>query len=86
MNLIAYGGATHGVVLSVNQFATGRISLAGCLLIILLSVDFFISMRLLGSFFHIAMNGMAASDKTFHLCIRDKDYESEDCVEKIILK
>ena len=67
MDLIAYGGAALGVILSASQYAAGNVSLAGCLLIILLSADFFIPMRLLGSFFHIAMNGMAASDKIFRL-------------------
>ena len=67
MDLIAYGGAALGVILSTTQFAAGKVDLAGCLLIILLSADFFIPMRLLGSFFHIAMNGMAASDKIFRL-------------------
>lgn len=67
MDLIAYGGAALGVVMATTQYSMGRVSLAGCLLIILLSADFFIPMRQLGSFFHIAMNGMAASDKIFHL-------------------
>ncbi len=67
MDLIAYGGAALGVVLATTQFAAGRMDMAGCLLIILLAADFFIPMRLLGSFFHIAMNGMAASDKIFRL-------------------
>lgn len=67
MDLIAYGGAALGVIVSVSQFALGKVSLSGCLLIILLSADFFIPMRQLGSFFHIAMNGMAASDKIFRL-------------------
>ena len=67
MDLIAYGGAALGVVLSVTQLRAGKVDLSGCLLIILLSADFFIPMRQLGSFFHIAMNGMAASDKIFHL-------------------
>ena len=67
MDLIAYGGAALGVILSVTQYRAGNVSLAGCLLIILLSADFFIPMRVLGSFFHIAMNGMAASDKIFNL-------------------
>lgn len=67
MDLIAYGGAALGVVLSVTQYRAGNVSLTGSLLIILLSADFFIPMRLLGSFFHIAMNGMAASDKIFRL-------------------
>lgn len=67
MDLIAYGGAALGVIMSVTQYRVGKVSLTGCLLIILLSADFFIPMRLLGSFFHIAMNGMAASDKIFRL-------------------
>lgn len=67
MDLIAYGGAALGVIMASMQFRVGKVSLAGCLLIILLSADFFIPMRLLGSFFHIAMNGMAASDKIFRL-------------------
>ncbi len=67
MDLIAYGGAALGMVMAVTQFAGGHVTLAGALLIILLSADFFIPMRQLGSFFHIAMNGMAASDKIFRL-------------------
>lgn len=67
MDLIAYGGAALGMIMAVTQYAGGRVSLAGCLLIILLSADFFIPMRQLGSFFHIAMNGMAASDKIFKI-------------------
>ena len=67
MDLIAYGGAAAGVILSVTQLSVGNVSLAGCLLIIMLSADFFIPMRQLGSFFHVAMNGMAASDKIFAL-------------------
>ncbi len=67
MDLIAYGGAALGVILSVTQYRAGQVDLAGCLLIILLSADFFIPTRQLGSFFHIAMNGMAASEKIFRL-------------------
>ena len=67
MDLIAYGGAALGVIMAVTQYQNGGVSLEGCLLIILLAADFFIPMRQLGSFFHIAMNGMAASDKIFRL-------------------
>lgn len=67
MDLIAYGGAALGIVLAVTQFRSGNVSLEGCLLIIFLAADFFLPMRQLGSFFHIAMNGMAASDKIFRL-------------------
>lgn len=67
MDLIAYGGAAAGMVLAVSRFAAGAVSLQGCLMILLLAADFFLPMRLLGSFFHVAMNGMAASEKIFRL-------------------
>ncbi len=65
MDLVAYGGAATGVILALKSYFAGSITLAGCLMIILLSAEFFIPMRQLGSFFHIAMNGMAAADKIF---------------------
>lgn len=67
MDLIAYGGAALGGILAVLQLRAGRVDLAGCVLILLLAADFFLPMRLLGSYFHIAMNGMAASEKIFRL-------------------
>ena len=67
MDLVAYGGAALGILLAVSQFRAGAVDLAGCLLIIVLAADFFLPMRLLGSFFHIAMNGMAASEKMFRI-------------------
>lgn len=72
MDLIAYGGAALGVIMAITQFIAGNVGMTGCLLIILLSADFFIPMRLLGSFFHIAMNGMAASGKIFALLDLDE--------------
>lgn len=65
MDLIAYGGAALGVILAAGQFRQGVIGISGCFVIIMLSADFFLPMRRLGSFFHVAMNGMAASDKMF---------------------
>ena len=65
MDLIAFGGSAIGVILALLEYLAGNISLAGTLSIILLSAEFFIPMRTLGSFFHIAMNGMSASDKIF---------------------
>lgn len=67
MDLIAYGGAALGMILSVTQYRSEQVTLAECLLIIVLAADFFLPMRLLGSYFHIAMNGMAASEKIFRL-------------------
>ncbi|MPQ43509.1 ABC transporter ATP-binding protein/permease [Clostridium tarantellae] len=67
MDLIAFGGAALGTIVALYEFKNGQISVGGLLIIILLSSEFFIPLRLLGSFFHIAMNGMAASDKIFNL-------------------
>ena len=84
MDLIAYGGAALGVILAANQLRAGHVDFFGCILIILLEADFFLPMRLLGSFFHIAMNGMAASDKIFRLLDLSEPEQktgavSEDC-------
>lgn len=78
MDIIAYGGAALGIIISVLQYRGGNVSLEGCILIILLSADFFIPMRQLGSFFHIAMNGMAASDKIFRLLDMPCDGEGKE--------
>lgn len=67
MDLIAYGGAAVGSIVAIQGFLNGSISLFGVLVIILVSSEFFIPMRLLGSYFHIAMNGIAASDKIFRI-------------------
>lgn len=65
MDLVAYGGAALGIALAGKAFADGKLALSSCLFMILLSADFFLPMRRLGSYFHVAMNGMAASDKIF---------------------
>ena len=67
MDIIAYGGAAVGMIVTLREFFAGNVSLGGALMLILLASEFFIPLRLLGSFFHIAMNGMAASDKIFAL-------------------
>lgn len=67
MDIIAYGGAAVGMIVTLSQFMKGNLSVHGALMLILLAAEFFIPLRLLGSFFHIAMNGMAASDKIFAL-------------------
>lgn len=67
MDVIAYGGAALGIAVAAKEFAAGRVGLQGALCILLLSADFFLPMRALGSYFHVAMNGMAVSDKIFKL-------------------
>ena len=65
MDVVAYGGAALGILLAVLEYANHNISFSGCFMIVLLSADFFLPMRQLGSYFHVAMNGMTASDKIF---------------------
>lgn len=60
MDIVAYGGAAVGMIVALREYAAGTLGFAGALTIVLLASEFFIPLRLLGSFFHIAMNGMAA--------------------------
>jgi ABC-type transport system involved in cytochrome bd biosynthesis fused ATPase/permease subunit len=65
MDFFAYGGAALGIALAVKAFIDGNLTLQSTVFMILLSADFFLPMRKLGSYFHVAMNGMAASDRIF---------------------
>lgn len=71
MDLVAYGGSALGIVFALNGYHSGAITMFQTLFIILISAKFFIPMRQLGSYFHIAMNGMAASDKLFTILEKD---------------
>lgn len=77
MDIMAYGGAAIGMIVAVSEYMKGNIGFAGTVSIILLASEFFIPLRLLGSFFHIAMNGMAASDKIFRLLDLPESKEGE---------
>ena len=80
MDIVAYGGAAIGMAVAVSEFLKGNISVSGTLCIVLLASEFFLPLRLLGSFFHIAMNGMAASDKIFKIL----DLQEPQAGEKIL--
>lgn len=67
MDIVALGGAVAGMAVALAYAAAGAVDLFGCLFIILISADFFLPMRQLGSYFHVAMNGIAASEKIFRL-------------------
>ena len=73
MDIVAYGGAAVGMLTAILEFSKGNISISGALCIILLASEFFLPLRLLGSYFHIAMNGMAASDKIFKILDLDEN-------------
>ena len=72
MDLIAYGGAALGIIVAILEYQKGTLSLYSCFFIIMVSAEFFLPLRLLGSFFHIAMNGNASANKIFALLDREE--------------
>ncbi|MGN1147400.1 MAG: ABC transporter ATP-binding protein/permease, partial [Lachnospiraceae bacterium] len=85
MDLVAYGGAGIGIILSILELRSGAISLSQCFFMIMISAEFFLPLRLLGSFFHIAMNGNAAADKIFRL-LDEKEPEAGKIIDRAELK
>lgn len=84
MDLVAFGGAAAGTIVALIQFKNGDLLPGSLLIIILLSSEFFIPLRLLGSYFHIAMNGMAASDRIFGILdAEERQKEVDDRVKEI---
>ena len=81
MDLMAYGGAGLGIISAVAAFAKGQISLTAALTIILLAADFFLPLRLLGSYFHIAMNGAASAEKIFKLLAANEPKDGTQSVD-----
>jgi len=75
MDFFAYGGAALGITLAGKSFINGNLSLQSTVFMVLLSADFFLPMRKLGSYFHVAMNGMAASDRIFRFLSEDEPGE-----------
>ena len=82
MDLMAYGGAGLGIISAVSAFAKGQLSLTATLTIVLLAADFFLPLRLLGSYFHIAMNGAASAEKIFKLLAAEEPADGEQTVPK----
>ncbi len=81
MDIVAYGGAAIGMITSISEFIKGNISISGTLCIVLLASEFFLPLRLLGSYFHIAMNGMAASDKIFKILDLEETYDKQEKIK-----
>ena len=77
MDLMAYGGAGLGIISAVAAFAAGRLTLTATLTIVLLAADFFLPLRLLGSYFHIAMNGAASAEKIFRLLAAEEPADGD---------
>lgn len=89
MDIIAYGGSAIGILMALSEYRNGLITIGQVLIIILLSAEFFIPMRLLGSFFHVAMNGISASERMFKLLdtqvedVKDLDQDKINQLENI---
>jgi len=67
MDTVAYGGAGLGIMFAIKSFLAGNLTLENAFICILISADFFIPLRRLGSYFHTAMNGTTASKNIFAL-------------------
>lgn len=63
----AFADLAYGLQYLMPFGAGFPLTLAGLLLIVLLSAEFFIPMRQLGSYFHVAMNGMTSTKRIFAL-------------------
>ena len=81
MDLVAYGGAALAILLSYFQYSKGAITLGTLVFFVLIASEFFIPMRLLGSFFHIAMNGVAAAEKMYK--ILDVESSQEEPIKTV---
>ena len=85
MDLVAFCGAALGIIVALFQFRNGEIQIGSLIIIAILSSEFFIPLRLLGSYFHIAMNGMAASDRMFKILDANVEdiFESKEDVSEV---
>lgn len=81
MDLVAYGGAAFAMVMTLHEYRIGNLHIFESFFILLLAADFFIPMRTLGSLFHVAMNGIAASDKLFKFL--DESVELDGCIDEV---
>lgn len=67
MDAVAYGGTAAGIGVAVWQFLVGGVDMAGAMIVVFLSASFFLPLRQLGSYFHVAMNGMTSTKRIFAL-------------------
>lgn len=86
MDVVAYGGAALGIIFSTLELTSGNITVIECMAMILLCAEFFLPLRLLGSFFHIAMNGMAASKKIFKLLDSEEIIQGNTTINGLDIK
>ena len=81
MDLFAFGGAAVGISVVLGQYAAGAVAFGAAFAIVFLSAEFFLPLRTLGSFFHTAMNGMAAAEKMFAILDTPEDRDGARSVD-----
>ena len=67
MDLVAYGGFGIGVILALQEYLNQHMTLMMFIFVVMISIEFFLPLRMLGSYFHIGQNGNAAANKIFKL-------------------
>ncbi len=83
MDLVAYGGAAIGILLTLLEFNNGAISYQIALFLILVGAEFFLPMRSLGSAFHVAMNGATAGKKVLSLLKEENKKDGKEMASPI---
>lgn len=73
MDVVAFGGAGVGIAVVIGALAGGVLNPAVALFLVLVSVEYFLPLRALGSAFHIAMNGASAGKKIVALMALQPD-------------
>lgn len=87
MDFVAYGGSAIGCILTALAYRAGRVNFGQAIAMVMLSAEFFLAMRALGSYFHTAMNGIAASERIFRLLdLPEKEDGSELAGEGISIR
>jgi ABC-type transport system involved in cytochrome bd biosynthesis fused ATPase/permease subunit len=77
MDIVAFGGAALGVAAAAMAYEAGRVSMAAALALVLLAAEYFIPLRQLGSYFHVAMNGVSAGERMFQFLSREAPPDGE---------
>lgn len=67
LDIVSYSGTALGIVLSLKAFFEGQIGVFAAFSFILLSQEFFMPLRRLGSLFHVAMNGISSANSLFEI-------------------
>ena len=88
MDLVAYGGAGLGIVLTLISMQNG-LDLYVALFMILIGAEFFLPLRRLGSAFHVAMNGATAGKKVIKLLNEEEKVANiliDNKIDNILIK